>query len=74
MGSSHSLKDPCNCFSIFNQAVREASSLCKPKELYESSAILDEDDIHPAGLLSEAEIQRLLNESQEIHNTQIKYM
>ena len=74
MGSSHSLKDPCNCLSIFSQAIREASSLCKPKDLYESSAILDEDDIHPAGLLSEQEIQRLLNESQEIHNSQTKYM
>ncbi|CAG9319791.1 unnamed protein product [Blepharisma stoltei] len=62
MGGSLSLN--YDCYGAFWRLVYKGKKILG-KEQSERMSILEEDEICQAGLLSECEIQRLLNESQD---------
>lgn len=56
----------CGCLSMFRGATGSMfPPLSSGKDPYEDIGLLVEDEVYPAGLLTEDEIQRLLNESRE---------
>ncbi|CAG9324900.1 unnamed protein product [Blepharisma stoltei] len=59
----------CGCFTVISSACKGVSSYWHPKPSCEKLSILEEDDLYPAGLLSEQEIQRLLNESLDLYGS-----
>lgn len=66
MGIVNSLS--LQCYSMFSNIYCKATSILSPKKTYQKLSILEEDEIFPAGLLSEMEIQRLLNDSQDYNS------
>ncbi|CAG9315533.1 unnamed protein product [Blepharisma stoltei] len=70
MGTSFSSN--CGCMTVFASAWQKTSSMWSSKSQSERPTILEEDDTHSADLLSEQEIQRLLNESQDYYNSDPK--
>jgi len=68
MGSR--LSYDCNCLAVVSKALSNAGvKWSKAKE--EPTNLLEEDEYHPAGLMSEQEIQRLLNESHENYQARL---
>ncbi|CAG9311749.1 unnamed protein product [Blepharisma stoltei] len=67
MGGTGSIN--CGCFAVISSACKGVSSYLHPKPSYEKLSILEEDNIYPAGLLSDQEIQKLLNESLDIYGS-----
>lgn len=67
MGGKQSVD--CNCLAVVSKALFSNPGDQWPKPKDEPRSLLEEDEYHPAGLMSEQEIQRLLNESHENYET-----
>jgi len=63
----------CGCLSVLNKALKEAVDSCVAKQHYEVCSVFEEEEATPAGLLSEHEIQKLLNESNDLYKTKQDY-
>lgn len=58
----------CGCLSLLQQALR-TSLAPTSKDPYEDLGLLADEGEHPAGLLSEEDIDRLLKESKGVINS-----
>lgn len=59
----------CECFSVISSACKGFNLYLHHKPGYEKLSILEEDDTNIAGLLTELDIQRLLNESVDMYSS-----
>lgn len=73
MGSTLSLEKHCSCTVLFSQVFKRVGFYHDDKEMQRNSLFYDDEEIKPAGLLSEQEILTLLNDSKSKMN-HISYM
>lgn len=58
----------CGCLSVLQSALRTSLAPVS-KDPYEDLGLLEDEAVQPAGLLSEEDIDRLLNESKGVINS-----
>lgn len=73
MGSTLSLEKHCSCTFLISQVFKRVGFYHDEKEMQRNSLFYDDEEIKPAGLLSEKEILALLNDSKSKMN-HISYM